>query len=149
MGYLYNGFCYSSPESIGIAISSYRGLPQILTTNPITYSITSLQSPGSIQLGAFADGSHRFTPIFKTVFYNQQSIATGDFWHSAELRIFSCNNPGNYAETMNLTIPQNSITLQTPASLESPPPVDVATASTLVVTVLAAAWAFKVLRRTL
>jgi len=148
MGYLYKAFCYSNTANLFQAITSYEDA-----------TITPMYNNGYIyhvqeQIQSYYIHSQNETTIYFRTYTNQRVYDSNGQNISSISRqfdrdLFKCSNPGKYIEEMNITIPQNSITLQTPASLESPSPIDTATASTLVVTVLACAWAFKVLRRTL
>ena len=167
MGYIWRHICH--PSLNGILKELYLDKQQTITNPDGTIQFQWLQVgqdvPGgeTIVYQLYPVGPVIFNSLstiryelsYKFQIYNYTSNTnytvkpSTTTWYDGWITLFQCNPDDLFSEPMNITIPQNSITLQTPSSLESPPPIDVITASWLVASVLAAAFAFKVLRRTL
>ncbi len=150
MGYLYNGFCYSSIANLIKAVVSYEHAHPVPIFINGSFNHTYTQFYVNNFQVIYQDSTALIVDIYWTVqAYNAAGTLIDNSYPLTHRNFVTCSNPGHPIEDVNITIPQNSITLQTPASLESPSPVDAVTASWMVVAVFAAAWAFKMIKRSL
>lgn len=143
MPYIYNGYCYATSAEVVNIANSYG--PQFLDT---AYLQGSTLQPVHIRFSSV--DLNNVPRIFESIC--ERNANTGQFTCSQQANpIFSypsCTTVGPVQLSSPSTVTVNQ-TLQTPASLDSPPPSDVITGSWMVVSALVGAWSIKQMRKSL
>lgn len=138
MPYLYNGYCYQTADEVVSIANSYHKYTEPVQQQSqfVLYQRYSYYVSNGVPFELITGCQYRLSqsPMCYTV--------------GTAFPYSTCSTVGPVEKlpSANVSVQQ---TLNTPASLDSPPPSDVITASWMVVSALTGAWALKQMRKSL